>query len=41
MKTFIVCAHTEPRSFNGALFQTAQDALRAIKSEKPIDVGEY
>lgn len=29
MQTFIVCAHAEPRSFNGAMFQTAQDTLRA------------
>ena len=29
MKTFIVYAHAEPRSFNGALFQTAQETLRA------------
>ena len=29
MKVFIVHAHAEPKSFNGALFQTAQDTLRA------------
>ena len=29
MKTLIVYAHAEPRSFNGALFQTAQETLRA------------
>jgi len=29
MKVFIVFAHAEPRSFNGALFQTAQKTLRA------------
>ena len=29
MKVFIVHAHAESRSFNGALFQTAQDTLRA------------
>ena len=29
MKTFIVCAHAEPKSFNGALFQTAQETLGA------------
>ena len=29
MKIFIVHAHPEPKSFNGALFQTAQDTLRA------------
>ena len=29
MKTFIVYAHAEPKSFNGALFQTAQQTLRA------------
>ena len=29
MKVFIVYAHAEPKSFNGALFQTAQDTLRA------------
>jgi len=28
MKTLIIHAHAEPKSFNGALFQTAQDALR-------------
>jgi len=41
MKVFIVYAHAEPKSFNGALFQTARGALRAIESEKPIEVGEY
>ena len=29
MKVFIVYAHAEPKSFNGAMFQTAQDTLRA------------
>lgn len=29
MKIFIVHAHAGPGSFNGALFQTAQDTLRA------------
>ena len=29
MRAFIVCAHPEPKSFNGALFQTAQQTLRA------------
>lgn len=29
MKVFLVHAHPEPKSFNGALFQTAQDTLRA------------
>src|SRR5208283_874620 len=29
MKVFLVFAHAEPRSFNGALFRTAQDTLRA------------
>ena len=29
MKAFIVYAHAELGSFNGALFQTAQDTLRA------------
>jgi len=29
VKDFIVYAHAEPKSFNGALFQTAQDTLRA------------
>jgi NAD(P)H dehydrogenase (quinone) len=29
MKVFIVYAHAEPKSFNGALFQTAQETLRA------------
>jgi NAD(P)H dehydrogenase (quinone) len=28
MKVFIVHAHAEPKSFNGALFQTAQQTLR-------------
>jgi NAD(P)H dehydrogenase (quinone) len=29
MNVFLVFAHAEPRSFNGALFQTAQDTLSA------------
>ncbi len=29
MKALIVYAHAEPKSFNGALFQTAQQTLRA------------
>jgi NAD(P)H dehydrogenase (quinone) len=29
MNVFIVYAHAEPKSFNGAFFQTAQDTLRA------------
>ncbi len=29
MNVFLVFAHAEPRSFNGALFRTAQDTLRA------------
>jgi NAD(P)H dehydrogenase (quinone) len=29
MKVFIVFAHAEPRSFNGALFRTAQETLQA------------
>jgi NAD(P)H dehydrogenase (quinone) len=29
MNVFIAYAHAEPKSFNGALFQTAQDTLRA------------
>jgi len=29
MQTFIVYAHAEPKSFNGALFHTAQEILRA------------
>ncbi len=29
MNVFIVHAHAEPRSFNGAMFQTAQETLRA------------
>jgi NAD(P)H dehydrogenase (quinone) len=29
MKALIICAHAEPKSFNGALFQTAQETLRA------------
>jgi hypothetical protein len=28
MNVFLVYAHAEPQSFNGALFQTAQDTLR-------------
>jgi putative NADPH-quinone reductase len=28
MNVFLVSAHAEPRSFNGALFRTAQDTLR-------------
>ena len=29
MNAFIVYAHAEPKSFNGAMFRTAQDTLRA------------
>ena len=29
MNTFVVLAHPEPQSFNGALFRTAQETLRA------------
>ena len=29
MKVFIVYAHAEPKSFNGALFRMAQETLRA------------
>ena len=29
MKVFIVHAHAEPKSFNGALFRTAQETLRS------------
>jgi len=29
MNVFIIHAHAEPRSFNGAMFQTAQETLRA------------
>jgi putative NADPH-quinone reductase len=29
MNVFIVHVHAGPKSFNGALFQTAQDTLRA------------
>lgn len=29
MKVFIIHAHAEPKSCNGALFQTARDTLRA------------
>jgi NAD(P)H dehydrogenase (quinone) len=29
MKVFIIFAHAEPKSFNGALLQTARDTLRA------------
>jgi putative NADPH-quinone reductase len=28
MNVFLVYAHAEPQSFNGAWFQTAQDTLR-------------
>jgi len=29
MNVFIICAHAEPQSYNGALFRTAQESLRA------------
>jgi putative NADPH-quinone reductase len=29
MNVFLVHAHAEPQSFNGALFRTAQETLRA------------
>jgi len=29
MRVFVVFAHAEPRSFNGALFRAAQETLRA------------
>jgi NAD(P)H dehydrogenase (quinone) len=29
MKVFIILAHAEPQSFNGAMFRTAQETLRA------------
>ena len=31
MNVFLVFAHAEPKSFNGALFRTAQDTLRAAR----------
>ncbi len=30
MNVFMVYAHAEPKGFNGALFQTAQQTLRAV-----------
>jgi putative NADPH-quinone reductase len=33
MKTFIILAHAEPRSFNGAMFQTAVETLNAAGHE--------
>jgi NAD(P)H dehydrogenase (quinone) len=33
MRVFIVFAHAEPRSFNGALFRAAQETLRAAGHE--------
>ena len=36
MKAFIVHTHAEPNSFNGALFQTAQDTLRAAGHRKLV-----
>ena len=35
MNALIVHAHPEPKSFNGALFQTAQDTLRASTIPRP------
>ena len=36
MKVFIVYAHPEPKSFNGALFRTAQDVLRQAGHEVQV-----
>jgi NAD(P)H dehydrogenase (quinone) len=36
MKAFIVFAHVEPRSFNGALFRAARDTLRAAGHEVAV-----
>ena len=33
MKAFIVLAHPEPKSFNGAMFRTAAETLRAECNE--------
>lgn len=33
MKVFIVMAHPEPRSFNGAMFRTVYDTFQRIGSE--------
>jgi hypothetical protein len=41
MNVFLVNVHAEPRSFSGASVRTAQNTLRAIESEQPIEVGEY
>ena len=45
MKTLIVFAHPEPKSFNGSLFRTAQETLQGAGHEVrtsdlySIDVG--
>lgn len=36
MKVFIVYAHPEPKSFNGALFRTAQDVFREAGHEVQV-----
>ena len=36
MRVFIVFAHPEPRSFNGALFHTAVDSLRSVGHEVTV-----
>ena len=36
MKVFIVYAHPEPKSFNGALFRTAQDVFREAGNEVQV-----
>jgi putative NADPH-quinone reductase len=41
MNVFLVNAHAEPRSFNCALFRTAQNTRRTIESEQPIEAAEY
>jgi hypothetical protein len=40
MNVFLVNPGAEPR-FNGTLFRTAQNTLRAIGNEQPIEVREY
>ena len=36
MKVFVVYAHPEPKSFNGALFRTAQDVLKEAGHEVKV-----
>jgi hypothetical protein len=37
MKVFIVHAHAGPRSFNGAMFQTAQETLKRKDRRRPFN----